>query len=126
MTLARVRRLLADNLQGVAYLMDNSTPEKVAQNAEIVVVSPQDGECVRSPFRGGHGVPCYYDAFVAVRITVPLKALWGATTVAYGIDVVGALSDDPFLQHPATPIPTGTPAPVPTFPVPRPTCGITC
>lgn len=118
-----VRRSLAANLASVAYLMDGMTPEQAAAQAELVVVNPQGGQCEASPFQGGPSrPPCYYDPFVAVRVTVPLKALWGATSFKYEVAVVGALTDNALEQRPPTPIPTSTPAPVPTFPVPAPTC----
>ena len=126
-THARVRAALAQNLESVAYLLDGVTPKEIAAKAEIAVVNPQDGACLPSPFAEGSEVPvCYYDAFVAARVAVPLRVLWGSTRFSYRVAVVGALTDDPFKQHPATPIPTSTPAPVPTFPLPGPTCGPNC
>jgi hypothetical protein len=126
-TRVRVRQALVGNLRSMAYLMDGTTPEQVASSAEIAIVNPGIGECRPSPFYPGPGrAPCYYDAFVAVRVRVPLRALWGATTLTYPVAVVGAITDDTLAQHPATPIPTSTPAPVPTFPLPRPTCAGTC
>jgi hypothetical protein len=121
LTLVRARRSLAANLASVAYLLDGATAEEIAAKAEIAVVNPAPGRCQPSPFAGEPEVSCYYDAFVAVRAKVPLHALWGATTVVYPATAVGALTDDPLAQRPATPIPTSSPAPAVTFVPPRPT-----
>ncbi len=122
-TREHVRQSLARNLASVAYLMEGTTPDQVAAQAEMVVVNPQGGRCMPSPLSIGPARgPCYYDPFVAVRVTVPLKALWGATHFQYRVAVVGALTDNPTVQQPPTPIPTSTPGPIPTWPVPGPTC----
>ncbi len=98
-------------------------PPQVAAQSEMVIVNPQGGRCMANPLAIGPARgPCYYDPFVAVRVTVPLKALWGATHFQYRVAVVGALTDNPTVQQPPTPIPTSTPGPIPTWPVPGPTC----
>lgn len=122
-TLQAVRASLERNLASVEFLMEGATPKSVAQEAEIKVVNPSPGACVPSPFDDGAGRGnCYYDPFIAVRVTVPLKTLWGAATAKYQVVVAGALTDNPMDQRPPTPIPTSTPVPYPTFALPRPTC----
>lgn len=119
---ARVRTSLARNLQSVAYLLYRATPLDVANRAEIAVVNPRGSECLPSPF-GDDPERCYYEPFVALRVRVPLKALWGGIQFEYPVTAVGAASDNVNEQRPATPVPTWTPiGPIPTFPAPRPTC----
>jgi hypothetical protein len=119
---ARVRTSLARNLQSIAYLLYRATPLDVANRAEIAVVNPRGGECLPSPFYPGPGrAPCYYKPFVALRVRVPLKALWGGVQFEYPVTAVGAASDNVNEQRPATPVPTSTPiGPLPTWAAPTP------
>jgi hypothetical protein len=118
----RVRAALARDLESIAYLLYKATPLDVANRAEIAVVNPHDGSCERNPF-DDVDERCYYKPFVALRVRVPLKALWGGVPFEYPVMAVGAASDDVSVQRRATPVPTWTPiGPIPTFPAPRPTC----
>ncbi len=115
----RVRHSLAANLESLAYLMDGTTPAQVASQAEIAIVNPVNGDCEPNPVApAGLRAPCYYDPFIGMRVIIPMKALWGSVRFEYQVVVVGALTDNEQGQRPATPMPTSTPAPVPTFPLP--------
>lgn len=117
----RVRDALERGLDSVAYLMNGTTPAEVAARAEIAVVTPGGwSRCQPSPFPGPSG--CYTDPFVAVRVTVPLRLLWGSVSFKYQTVAIGATTDNALGQLAATPIPTPRPVVVPTWSVPRPTC----
>jgi hypothetical protein len=111
----RVRATLARDLQSIAYLLDRVTPLDVANRAEIAVVNPRNGSCEHNPFDDFDPESCYFKPFVALRVRVPLKALWGGLAFEYPVMVVGAASDDVSAQRRATPVPTWTPiGPLPT------------
>lgn len=113
----RVRRSLALNLEGVAHLLDGITPEEAAQRAEIAIVNPQNGRCERNPLAppSPSDTRCYYDAFVAMRLRLPMRALWGSLSYTYETVVVAAVTDNEVEQHPATAMPTSTRPPIATW-----------
>jgi hypothetical protein len=116
-TQKRVRRSLALNLEGVAYLMDGITPEEAAEKAEIAIVNPQSGRCERNPLAppSTSREDCYYDAFVAMRVSIPMRALWGSISYTYETVVVASVTDNEVEQHPATAMPTSTRPPIATW-----------